>query len=100
MPFSRLIDQFEEKASSCSSDAQLRVVLEDAAGELGFSYFALLLHGSLHRRIPGLLRIDNYPEGWEAELVARTGLASDPVHLASARTNIGFAWSELGALVP
>jgi LuxR family quorum-sensing system transcriptional regulator CciR len=96
----RLIDQFDEKAALCSSDSELRRLVDDSARELGFDYFALLHHSSLRRPGPGLMRIDNYPSGWEEELRARAFIADDPVHLASARTNAGFAWDELGGLIP
>jgi DNA-binding CsgD family transcriptional regulator len=99
MPFSRLIDQFEARASTCSTDAELRLLLDDVTRELGFHFFALLHHGSLRRPSAGLVRIDNYPEGWVDELLERHLAVDDPVHLASARTNIGFAWAELGGLV-
>jgi LuxR family quorum-sensing system transcriptional regulator CciR len=97
---SRLIDQFEEQAQLCTTDQDLRRLLELVTFELGFHYFALLHHRSLRSASPRLVRIDNYPREWEEELVGE-GLASDdPVHIASGRTNIGFAWEELGALLP
>ncbi|HEX8669616.1 MAG TPA: LuxR family transcriptional regulator [Allosphingosinicella sp.] len=100
MPLARLIDQFEEKAATCGSDADLRQLLEDAARELGFRYFALLHHASLSRTGPRLIRLDNYPESWAHEL-SRDGLAADdPVHLASGRTNIGFEWGRIEDLLP
>ena len=100
MPFARLIDQFDERARNCSSDAELRHLVEDAARELGFDYVALLHHASLRPGGANLVRIDNYPAGWEEELLANDLVADDPVHLASGRTNIGFPWEQLGALVP
>lgn len=99
MPYSRLIDLFEAKAAACSSDAELRYLLEDAARDLGFHFFALLHHSALRAGSAGLVRIDNYPAGWEEELVARRFVGDDPVHMASARTNVGFAWADLGALI-
>src|SRR4051812_48460904 len=99
MPYSRLIDQFEAKASLCASGGELGLLVEDAARELGFHFFALLHHVSLRSPSPSLVRIDNYPAGWTEELVSRHLAADDPVHLASARTNTGFAWAELGQLV-
>jgi LuxR family quorum-sensing system transcriptional regulator CciR len=99
VPYSRLIDHFEASAGLCSNDSQLRAVVADAARELGFDYFALLHHSSLAAPAPSLIRIDTYPSGWEQELVARGLIGSDPVHHACARTNIGFSWSELPALV-
>jgi DNA-binding CsgD family transcriptional regulator len=100
MPFSRLIDQFEEKAGACTRLPELAAVIGDAVRDLGFDYFALLHHASLRRHGDNLIRADNYPAGWEAEMRAHDFAADDPVHLASGRTNIGFAWSELPALIP
>lgn len=99
MPFSRLIDIFEAKAALCSSDGDLKSLLEDATRELGFDYFALLHHASLESPRPRLIRLDTYPCGWEAELAARRLIGADPVHCASVRTNIGFAWAELPEMV-
>lgn len=100
MPFARLIDQFEQKALVCTSDAALRTVLDDVTRELGFHYFALLHHSSLRPGGAELVCIHNYPAGWEREMLAREFVPDDPVHLASGRTNVGFAWSELDGLLP
>ena len=95
----RLSDHFVEAARSCTDLPQLATLLADAARELGFEHFALLDHDSLAGTRPGLIRIDNYPEPWVEELVARGYAADDPVHLASRRTNAAFGWSELGRLI-
>lgn len=95
-----LVDQFDVNAGRCASPAQLGALLEDVARELGFAHVALLHHASLAPGGAGLLRIDNYPPGWAAELAVRAREAGDPVHLASGRTNLGFRWDRLGALVP
>jgi LuxR family quorum-sensing system transcriptional regulator CciR len=99
LPGARLIDYFEARAGLCSDDGGLRSLLEEATRELGFDYFALLHHASLTSPRPGLIRIDTYPEGWEHELHSHGLIGADPVHHACARTNIGFAWSELPSLV-
>ena len=100
MAIAGLIDRFDERAAACTCDGELRQLVEDASRELGFDYFALLHHASLGTSQARHIRIDNYPPRWEAELRAGGILADDPVHLASGRTNIGFAWERLGALVP
>jgi LuxR family quorum-sensing system transcriptional regulator CciR len=100
MPFSRLIDLFEAKASLCTCDGEFKILLEDATRELGFDHFALLHHAALAAPRPGLIRLDTYPKGWEGELAASGLIGADPVHHASVRTNIGFAWAELPSLVP
>ena len=100
MRHARLTDQFEARAARCFTARDLATCLGDAARELGFDYFALLHHASLATRKRSLIRMDTYPQGWETELAANRLLGADPVHHASVRTNIGFAWSELPELVP
>lgn len=95
-----MIDHFRTQAALCANDRELRALLEGAARDLGFDYFALLHHSSLASPRPGLIRIDSYPEGWEEELRVHGLIGADPVHHACARTNIGFTWSELAELVP
>lgn len=96
----RLSDRFADAAQSCADLPQLGTLLGDAARELGFHYFALLDHASLTGDCTGLVRIDNYPESWVGELLARGYANDDPVHLASRRSNTGFGWCELGSLLP
>jgi len=95
---SRLIDQFEDQAGLCASSEDLRRLLDLVAQELGFQYFALLHHASLRPSSSGLIRVHNYPAAWEDELVSGQLGPEDPVHAACRRTNIGFAWDELGSL--
>jgi LuxR family transcriptional regulator, quorum-sensing system regulator CciR len=100
MRLSRLIDLVETKAARCRDLGALKSLMEDATRELGFDHFALLHHASLASGRPGLIRIETYPQGWEEELAARGLIGADPVHQASLRTNIGFAWAELPLLAP
>jgi LuxR family transcriptional regulator, quorum-sensing system regulator CciR len=95
----RLSDRFAEAARSCGDLPQLRVLLGDVTLELGFHFFALLDHSSLSTPAAGQLRIDNYPEDWARELVARGYALDDPVHLACRRTNAAFGWCELAGLI-
>lgn len=95
----RLTDRFVDAAAACHGLPELCSLLEGVARELGFTYFALLDHASLDGSNPRLLRIDNYPDAWVRELVDGGLAADDPVHLASRRSNGGFAWSDIDALV-
>ncbi|HET7575631.1 MAG TPA: LuxR family transcriptional regulator [Sphingomicrobium sp.] len=95
----RLSDRFAEAARTCGTLARLGALLGDVALELGFHHFALLEHASLTASGASLLRIDNYPEAWAEEIIARAYAPDDPVHLASRRTNAGFGWHELGTLI-
>lgn len=94
-----LVDEFDVAAGRCASPSELARLVEDAARELGFVHFALLHHASLAPGGAGLIRLDNYPEGWVAELVREDGAAEDPVHLACGRSNLGFRWDLIARLV-
>lgn len=94
------VEHFQDRASQCISADDLRLLLADAAHELGFPYFALLHHSSLHDSRANLIRIENYPAPWERELLDKVAPADDPVHQASLRTNIGFQWDDLDKFVP
>ena len=96
----RLVDRFAQSASACADLDQLRALLEDAARELGFNYFALLQHSSLSPSGAARIRIDNYPEPWVEELRTRDLGAHDPVHFASRRTSSGFAWHDIASIIP
>ncbi|MFN3727566.1 MAG: autoinducer binding domain-containing protein [Allosphingosinicella sp.] len=96
---SRLIEAFDARASRCGSGKELGALLSDVSHELGFRYFALLHHASLAGGPSKLIRIDNYPDDWEDELVEGRLFERDPVHEASVRTNVGFPWRDLGKLV-
>ena len=95
----RLSDRFAESVRSCTDLQRLRSLVEDATRELGFQFYALLDHRSLSGPGAAALRIDNYPSEWAAEIISLGYAADDPVHLASCRTNVAFAWSELGRLI-
>ena len=96
----RLVDRFAESASTSGDLDQLRAIIEGAAQELGFDYFALLHHSSLATLGAARIRIDNYPESWVEELQARDLAAHDPVHSASRKTSAGFAWHDIASIIP
>lgn len=96
----RLIDQFEAQVGTCVDLPGLAALVGGAARELGFEFFALLHHASLALPGRGLIRLDNYPQGWAEELVSEDLVGIDPVHHACRRTSLGFAWDELGRYTP
>ena len=85
--------------AACTTDAELACLLEDAARELGIRYFALLHHRSLGEGASRLIRLDNYPAGWEEEMRASGLVGHDPVHLACTRCHAGFRWEVMGRLL-
>jgi LuxR family quorum-sensing system transcriptional regulator CciR len=95
----RLSDRFAEAARSCASLDDLRALLRSVVPELGFDYFALVDHSSLAGPSGAFVRLDNYPQAWVEEFLVAGLAADDPVHLASRRSNNGFGWRELDALI-
>lgn len=98
-PMRRLVDRFIGKAAASSSLLELRDVIQEAAGELGFSYFALVHHRAADLRSGSSLRLDNYPIAWVEQRQQLLMEFEDPVHQASRRTNVAFAWNDLGSVV-
>ena len=94
----RLVDRFGEQSLICPDMQALGQLLEDATGELGFHFFALLHHASLNSSRNSYVRIDNYPADWVVELQGRGLARHDPVHFASRRTSAGFTWCDIDAI--
>lgn len=90
---------FRSRSESCTSLAELACLLGEAASELGFDHFAMLHHRAAKDTAAGLVRIDNYPEGWARRLAADPICREDPVHAASLMTSAGFTWAELPSLI-
>lgn len=93
------IDAFVREVRLVSSQADLADAIAEIGRDMGFAYFALTHHVDIRRAAAPPIRLANYPSAWidyfDAE---RLGL-SDPVHRASHRTNVGFAWSRMSSLI-
>ena len=95
----RLVDRFAEDTTVCKGLEQLRTLVDDAARELGFHYFALLHHSSLCASGEARIRIDNYPEAWVEEMRLRNLAPHDPVHSASRKTSSAFSWHDIASII-
>lgn len=95
------VQRFVDAAARCRFPSELEGLLADHALRLGFDYFALVHHVDLRHRGGGdLVALWSYPAAWVEEYLAAELATSDPVHLASHRTNIGFAWEQVAKLIP
>lgn len=94
------VERFIESAKRCRFPYELGALLDDLARRLGFDYFALVHHVDLRRRDRDIIALWTYPPTWVEEYLARGMATSDPVHLASHRTNIGFSWNQIARLIP
>lgn len=89
------VREFRKRAAHCDADAALGRLLEDAAHEIGFRYFALTFSHNLEQSAPALLGLNNYPEQWSADMISTRRFAKDPALHASRRANCGFGWDNL-----
>ena len=92
-----LAERIARLLNEAACEQQLRDALAETTARLGFSYFALAQH------VPKVkeqgFRLHSYPETWEHIYDAQDLTISDPVHRASQRTSIGFAWADLPRLI-
>lgn len=90
---------FLRDITGAANETELFEALSAISRELGFSFFALSHHVDMRKAPEPSIRLHNYPDAW-VEYYDNHGLgASDPVHRASHLTSVGFAWSEIPALI-
>jgi LuxR family transcriptional regulator, quorum-sensing system regulator CciR len=94
-----LVQNFVENCSKLSDMASLREAIEDACGELGFDYFAMVHHIRFGRPSTDKIRLSNYPLEWLGQLRENERF-QEPVLKAAERTSSGFLWSRLDEHVP
>lgn len=90
---------FLRNVCDTTSEDDLAAALDVIVKELGFSYFALTHHVDVRTAPASAIRLHNYPADW-VEYYDENGLGiSDPVHRASHVTSVGFAWSQIPAMI-
>lgn len=97
-PFARA-EPFFGQFADIASAAQLSDLLDDITGELGFRYWALTHHVDIRRHPEQAIRLHNYPGEWVEYYDANSLGLSDPVHRASHKTSLGFAWSRIPEMI-
>jgi len=100
MQLMRLADNFAQAAAKLATTKDLEVLLDAAAREMGFRYFAIMHHTNGSHGMPPAIRLHNYPDGWAEWFDSKRLGSNDPVHRASRRSSLGFAWSRLPDLIP
>lgn len=95
--FSR-VDSFVRDVRDLKTEEDLAHALGEITSDLGFRFFALTHHVDV-RRSSAAIRIHNYPDGWAEWFDEQSLGAADPVHRASNRTSVGFAWSRLPEMI-
>jgi LuxR family transcriptional regulator, quorum-sensing system regulator CciR len=94
-----LVETFIARARCVVNEAELRKLLEDICGALGFRYYALIHHADLGISRRGVININNYPGAWVEYFIANKLYLIDPVLRATLCTSLGFAWSQMFSLI-
>lgn len=92
------VETFVRDVRELRSEEQLAEALGDISRDLGFRYFALTHHVDV-RRSRSAIRLHNYPLGWAEWFDEQELGEADPVHRASNRTSVGFAWSRIEDMI-
>jgi LuxR family quorum-sensing system transcriptional regulator CciR len=99
---SRLADvnQFIVASRSARTADDLRALMEPITREMGFHCYALFQHvrnfnWSQHKA----LAISNFPRSWLEYFIENKLAGDDPIHLASNRTSVGFAFDHIPKLI-
>lgn len=99
---SRLADvnHFIAASRAAASTDELRAIMEPMAREMGFDFYALFQHvKSFSWKQKKALAISNFPRGWIDYFIENRFSADDPIHLASYRTGVGFAFEQIPSLI-
>jgi len=93
-----LVQEFVKAAADAGNMAELRGLIDDASGELGFDYYALVNHIRFGHPSAGHVRLSNYPLEWLA-VIRERDQQLDPVLRAAERVSSGFTWDRLETVV-
>lgn len=93
------VQDFVREANRVTEMKDLQTLLEAAAKELGFDYFALVHHVNIYQTKGEVVFLFDYPTAW-AEMIDRKGyFTDDPVHVACEKSAAPFTWAEVPRMV-
>lgn len=87
--------QFLPLARKAASEAELTALMEDVTREIGFRRFAAIHHEDLRVSRPGLINLNNYPDGWAEAFIHERLYRVDPAVHACLRTSTPFWWRDI-----
>lgn len=101
------VQQFIELSKEVQSPADLQGLMDGITREMGFDHFALIHHVDLtpfdtrldHMEQGEMIALITYPNHWIEHYIANDIVSNDPILIASQRTAVGFAWSEVPKLI-
>lgn len=94
------VNWFVARSERVRSLDELGPIMEEVTRVMGFDYYALVQHIDIRKSSTAdSLWLHNYPERWAQAFTQRGLYATDPMHLASQKTCVGFVWSEVGKII-
>ena len=100
MPELAEVNRFIELSRKTRSLDGLNTIMESITREMGFDFYALVQHIDIRRsNSKDTIWLENYPKSWAEAFVAHGLYASDPIHVASQNTNVGFLWSDVSNII-
>lgn len=94
----KLVD-FLTRAVNVGSEADLKDLVTEMSSLLKLPRFALVSHVDLVKETTGSVAITNYPDDWVDRILTRRYYLDDPLHAASTRKRVGFAWHEAPRII-
>lgn len=90
---------FVRQCNLTQSEEQLFALLDEATRRLGFDQFAMIHQVDLAAPPEDAIYVASYNPDWVETIIEQRYYLDDPVHAASAKTAVGFLWSDLGKMI-
>jgi LuxR family transcriptional regulator, quorum-sensing system regulator CciR len=93
------IQTFVREANRVTELSELQRLVESAARELGFDYFALVHHVNIYKSKENVVFLFDFPISW-AEIIDSKGyFIDDPVHIACEKSVAPFTWADMPRMI-
>lgn len=93
------LQEFVRRCNLATNEEQLFGLLDDATRRLGFEQFAMGHHVDLTGPPEDAVRLTTYNPDWIEISLTRRFFVDDPIHAASAKTAVGFLWSDVDKMI-
>lgn len=96
----RLVEEISSELLEVETQVRLNEVVGRASRRLGFDHFALALERPTRVTGAPQVLLHDYPDEWAKVYINFDLSGRDPVRRACDRSVIGFAWEDIGRMIP
>ncbi len=93
------VQQFVQEANRVTEFTELKDLINQTIRALGFNYFALIHHASVHQSREALMSLHDFPDAWANIFIDRGYFFDDPVLVACEKYATPFVWTDVPQLV-